>query len=71
MGHLWGEAALLGAFGPMPGVVNDGAMAMLEPRNTLAALTAHGSLIAPGGDKRGCRAYPQPSSWSRSSSMPK
>ncbi|MDT5210803.1 MAG: hypothetical protein QOF67_3218 [Mycobacterium sp.] len=46
MGHLGGDAAVLGAFGPMPGVVNDGAMTVLEPRNTLAAFTAHGSFIA-------------------------
>ncbi|MDT5014646.1 MAG: hypothetical protein QOD39_806 [Mycobacterium sp.] len=30
----------------MPGVVNDRAMAVLEPRNALAACTAHGSFIA-------------------------
>jgi len=42
MGHLRGEAAVLGAFGPMRRVVNDAAMTVLEPRNTLAAFTAHG-----------------------------
>jgi hypothetical protein len=49
--HLGGDAAVLSAFGPMPGVVNDAAMTVLEPRNTLAAFAAHGPLIAPGGDK--------------------
>jgi hypothetical protein len=65
--HLGGDAAVLGAFGPMPRVVNDAAMTVLEPRNTLAAFTAHGPLIAPGADKawlpRLVRAlYPQPNS---------
>jgi hypothetical protein len=46
VGHLGGDTAVLGAFGPMPGVVNDGAVAVLEPRNTLGAFTAHGSFIA-------------------------
>jgi hypothetical protein len=31
--------------------MNDGAMAMLEPRQTLAALRTHGPLIAPGEGK--------------------
>ena len=44
--HLGGDAAVLGAFGPMPGVVNDGAVAVLQPRQALAALNAHGPFIA-------------------------
>jgi hypothetical protein len=49
--HFRGDAAVLGAFRPIGGVVNYGAVAMLEPRQTLAALRTHGPLIAPRGDK--------------------
>src|SRR5262249_61081369 len=45
--HRRRDQAVLGAFGPIPGVVDDGAMAVLEPRQTLAAVTAHGPLITP------------------------
>ena len=51
MHRFGGDAVVLGAFRPIPGVMNDGAMAMLEPRQTLAALRTHGPLIAPRGDE--------------------
>jgi hypothetical protein len=49
--HLGGDAVVLGTFRSMPGVLNDGAVAVLEPRKALAAFTAHGSFIARAGAK--------------------
>ena len=51
MHHLGGHAPVLGALRPIPGMVDDGAVAVLKTGATVPAFTAHGLFIAPAGDK--------------------
>ena len=76
VGGRRGEAIVLGALVAEVGVMDQGTVAVLKTRRAGTALMTHDPFLAPIADgivvpREGCAAQPQPSSCSRSSSMPK